>query len=514
MSVNARAFVVVAVIAWLFFFVAKRVAGDLISDEDYVRRRNVWFILTAGGFLLPNFWLYVALAVFVLAWAAGRDSNPAALYMLVLYALPPTEFQIPQFIAVNQLRILSVVILIPIAYRAMNRADVGAGNRLTWLDTFVIAFGLWQLVLFIPYEAFTNTIRRFSVYFLDTFIIFFAIARAGQSRKELAEIVIVFVLAACLMSVLAGFEYSRSWLLYQYISEAWGQENFGAYLLRDGKLRSQVSAGHALILGYVMVFAFGLSLYVRHQLVNVHARRFLPLVMWVGLFAAYSRGPWLAAVFTFFCYFSVQPQGLRKAAKALFVMGAVFGVVLMTPLGSNIISTLPFVGTVEQENVTYRQQLAALSWRLILENPWIGDPFFLDNMEELRQGQGIIDLMNGYAAVALASGVIGLTFYIGLFVVGAWKTLMAARRLSHQNDQFSELGFSLVACTLGTLLTIGVAGTGSIYYVLAGMMAAYIRVTRAEIAQAQHEDLNSRTSVRFAPQSRAARVDGVSSWRN
>jgi len=482
MPVNLKPLIVVVGIAWLIFLIAKPLFLSMMSAEDYSRRRNVWFVLTLSGFLLPSFWLYVAVAVVVIAWAAKRDSNPAALYMLVLYALPPTEFQIPQFIAVNQFRILSIVILIPIAFRALTQANESKQYNLTLLDAFVLLFGLWQLVLFMPYEAITNTFRRFSVYFLDTFIIFFAIARAGRTKREVTEIVAMFVLAACVLAVIGGFEYARSWLLYQFISESWGQQNLGAYLMRDGKLRAQVSTGHALALGYVMMFAFGLSLYVRRYFENARARFLLPLVMWVGLIAAYSRGPWFAAILVFFGYAAMQPQGLRKVAKALGVAVIIGGVFLMTPLGDNVVAALPFVGTVDQENVTYRQQLAEVSWRLILQNPWMGDPFFMDNMEELRQGEGIIDLMNGYAAVSLYSGVIGLALYMGVFLIGAWRTFWSARTLSRQGDDFAHLGFALVACMLGTLLTIGVSGTGSIYYVLAGMMAAYARVCAYDVS--------------------------------
>ena len=491
MTVNLKALVVVMVLAWAFFAVAKRFCTPLISPENYARRRNVWFVLTAAGFLLPNFWLYIFLAACVVFWAAKKDSNPLALYMLVLYALPPVEFPIPQFIGINQSRLLAIVILIPIALKAMNQRDSSSSNGMTWLDGFVILFGLWQLVLFVPYEAFTNTIRRFSVYFLETFIVFFAIARAGKSKSDFTEIVASFVLSCCVMSLLGGFESVRGWLLYQYISEAWGQENPLAYLLRDGKLRAQVSTGHSLALGYLLALGFGLSLYIRGHLENNRAKILLPLVIWIGLLGAYSRGPWLVAIIIFVSSFATQPSGMKKATKVILIGAALFGVVLLTPLGDRIIATLPFVGTIDQENVTYRQQLAELSWRLIQENPWFGDPFFLDNMEELRQGQGIIDLMNGYAAVALFSGVIGLFLYLGLFILAAWRTFWAAREFSRLGDEFSYMGYCLVACMLGTLFFIGTAGTGAIYYVLAGMMACYVRIGGLEIAQIWAENSNA-----------------------
>jgi hypothetical protein len=490
MTTNLKALIVILVVAWTVFAIARPFCAEFVASENFLRRRNIWFILTASGFLLPNFWLYAALAILLVSWGAKRDSNPAALYVLLLYALPPAEFSIPQFITANQYRLLSIIILIPIALRASSRKDVFSSGRLTAMDFFVIAFGIWQLALFIPYEAFTNTIRRFSVYFLDSFIIFYSLARSGRSRKDIVEIALFFFLSCCILSILGGFESVKGWLLYQQIPESWGLQNVGAFLLRDGKLRAQVSTGHALALGYVLCLGFGFSLYLREHIKNSNIRKLLPLLMWAGLLGAYSRGPWFTAIIIYLCSFIFQPGGLMKTVKVASIGAAIFGIVLLTPLGPGIIATMPFIGTIDQENVTYRQQLAEVSWRLIMENPWLGDPFFMDNMEELRQGQGIIDLMNGYAAVALFSGLIGLLLYLGVFLLAAWRTLRAAREFSRSNDELALLGYCFVACILGTLFFIGTAGTGPIYYILAGVMASYVRICAREVAEGRMERHN------------------------
>jgi len=494
MIVNAKAFLVVLIIAWAFFAAARPFCVSIISTEDYARRRNVWLAVTAAEFLLPNFWLYAIFALFLICWAAKRDKNPIALFALLLYVTPPLEFYIPKLIALNNLRIVVIAILIPFFFRKKAVDEYSKADKLTLIDASVIAFGIWQILLFIPYEEFTNTLRRSVVYFLDTFVIYFCIARSGKSRVDVIDVCLMFVLSCCIMSLLAVFESVRGWVLYQYIGEVWGNFDPRAYLFRDGRLRAQVSVGHSLALGYVLALGFGISLYFRNIGQSFHTRWLLPLILWAGLIGAYSRAPWLTAILTLVLSVAIQPGNIKNLVKLLSIGTICFSSVLLSPFGAKIIETLPFIGTVDQFNVEYRQRLADLSWRLILENPWMGDPFFLNSMEELRQGDGIIDLVNGFAAVALFSGLIGLFFYVSTFILVGWRTFRSAIKFQRIGDDFSYLGYCLTACMLGALFFIGTAGTGFIYYVLAGIMASYVRIEKLEENRNKLKSNDLRTS--------------------
>ena len=66
-----------------------------MSGEDFSRRRLVWFVLTIVGFVSPNIWLYALVAVPMLIWANRNDSNPIALYLLMLHVVPPVGVIIP-----------------------------------------------------------------------------------------------------------------------------------------------------------------------------------------------------------------------------------------------------------------------------------------------------------------------------------------------------------------------------------------------------------------------------------
>jgi O-antigen ligase len=89
-------------------------------------------------------------------------------------------------------------------------------------------------------------------------------------------------------------------------------------------------------------------------------------------------------------------------------------VLLTTPMGDKFIALLPFVGTVEQGTLTYRQRLFEVGVNVIMQNPFFGAyTFFLtEEAQELRQGS-LIDLGNTYLAIGLGNGLVGLSLFVG-----------------------------------------------------------------------------------------------------
>src|SRR5271156_395142 len=92
---NIKALIVVLAIAATVFHLAKPIALRFMSGEDFARRRFVWFVLTAVFFVSPNFWLYTLVAIPMLVWANRKESNPIALYLLLLHVIPPLSVNIP-----------------------------------------------------------------------------------------------------------------------------------------------------------------------------------------------------------------------------------------------------------------------------------------------------------------------------------------------------------------------------------------------------------------------------------
>jgi len=478
--------VVVLAIATMVFAFAKPLCVPFMAANDFARRRNVWFALTIVAFLSPSFWLFVPIALCLLAWSANKDSTPIALYLLMMHVIPPyAKVEIP-VVGINQLfeldcyRILAFAVLIPAVLAKRHEQAASTPPRVS-VDTLLLAYGALQLVQLMPYESITNTFRRGFLYGIDALVLYFAVSRTCTSRRALVDSMATLCLVCALYAPLALFETLKTWQLYREIGTQWGAPPAFGYLYRNDILRAEVSTGHSLALGYLMAVAFGFWLYLRPRLQDAPGAAWGYAWMWMGLVAAYSRAPWLVAVCILFCYVGLNPKGLGPFFKVLAVATLLGGVVLASPAGSWVIDKLPFVGTTDAENVLYRQRLAEAAWELIKVRPLFGDPFFMSNLEDLRQGEGIIDLVNTFATVAMASGIVGLSLFLGPFLIAMRTAYRRARATASTDPDLALLGMNLIACMAGTLFMMATGSFGTalshMYYVLMGLAVGYVRVS-------------------------------------
>jgi hypothetical protein len=482
---NLKALAVILTIATVVFAVAKPVCLRFMAEDDFLRRRNIWFALTIAGLVSPNFWLFAAIALPLIAWGAHKDPNPLALYVFVYCVVPSLSFEIP-VMGINALfqmnfhRVLAFAILVPAAWRLIHSKDNKTALRFTAMDLCVLAYAGLTLALLMPYESGTNSVRRGFLHFMDFMVLYFVATRAFSSRKAIVEIMATFCLLCAILAPMAFFEAQRHWLLYVNLGIAWGDIIGGAYVIRDGFLRAQVTAGQSIPLGYLLAIGFGLWMYLSSILQSRQWAVAVGILMWVGMIAAHARAPWLAAVAIYFVYVALGPNGATRFAKASIVFAIAAGLILVSPIGERVIDNLPFVGKVDASNVEYRQELAKQSWEMVKENPLFGNPSVMKNLESLRQGEGIIDLVNTYAQIAMFYGVPALFFYIGPYVIGIWKVFRMSRRLVRLDPDLSSLGAVLVACMLGFLLAMAMGGFGTSPYnfsvIVIGLAVGYSRL--------------------------------------
>lgn len=481
---NLKAMLVVLFIAMAVFKIARPICQQFMADVDFMRRRNIWLILTAAAFASPNIWLFMLVAMPFLAWGSGKDTNPVAFYIFFMNVVPPTiGIPIPaigginEFFDMNGYRILAFSVLVPAAFRlSRTRNKVGCGR----LDFLLLSFIALQLVLMVPYESFTNTVRRGFLVIIDVLLLYFVTTRSCTSKRSIIETMASFCLLCAIFAPISLFETLKGWLLYEGIGSQWGDRMRFVYLFRSGLLRAQVSAGNALPFGYMMAIAFGFWLYLRSRVRAGSLPYIIIIWMWIGLFAAYSRGPWLVAVVIIFANLALGPNGATKFIKAMLITGIIASLLLVSPIGDRIIDNLPFIGTVDASNIIYRQQLIETSLMLIRQNPFFGTPYFLEQMEHMRQGQGIIDVVNVYLNVALTFGLVGLALFLSIFLDTMWRTYRKVKQIKGTDSDLLLLGVNLLACMMGTLLMMGTGGLSAVmqnmFYMLIGLAAAYAQL--------------------------------------
>jgi hypothetical protein len=487
--------------AGVVFYFAKPVALLYIDEQDYDRRRNVWFALTITGFLSPSFWLFALVAAVLLLPVGRRDSNPLGLYMLLLHVINPIAVNIP-IVGVNRLfsldlyRLLSLLVLLPLVWRLRGTKPTLWVRNSRVMDLLLLGYGLLVTYTWITpdtpdaynlHDSVTNVSRRGLLFFLDDFIVYYAFSRACTSKRAIVDAMASFCVATAIMALIATFESQKHWLLYEFVGQNWGGELENQFLMRHGMVRANASAGHALALGYLFAVALGFWLYLRIRLESSLKRFGGLMVFAAGLLAAYSRGPWIGAIVIYFGYIAL---GSRPTVRLMKAVGAslVFAVaLLLSPVGARIMDVIPALGgSVDSYNVQYRHRLAERSLDLIRQNPVWGNSDAYVQLHDLRQGEGIIDFVNTYAEVAVFWGLVGLFFFVSFMLWGLVRSWWIARELRPIDPDLASMGVAIVACIVGSFLMLYtssfVLSYEKLYFVFGGLASAYVRLGLVRLA--------------------------------
>jgi O-antigen ligase len=121
---------------------------------------------------------------------------------------------------------------------------------------------------------------------------------------------------------------------------------------------------------------------------------------------------------------------------------------------------------------------------VIQRNPWFGSINYLDTpeMESMRQGQNIIDIVNTYISVALEKGFVGLGLFVGFFFLTLLGIYLAMRSIPDKDSEEHLLGRILLATLLAIMVIIFTVSSITVipivYWSVAGLGVAYAQMIR------------------------------------
>jgi len=492
MPEHLKALIVILALATAVFGLARKPACALAMVEgDFVRRRNLWFAVTLIAFLAHSFWIYILVAGSLLLLAGANENNRLALFYVLLFAVPPIGNEISglggirYFFEIDYLRLLSLSLLLPAALM-LHQREVSAGPTGGKAEKLLAAYLILNLVLQFNVDSFTNTLRKAFLFLIDVVLPFYVASRSLKTLADFRGALTSFSVAAMILAVIGMFEFARHWLLYSPLETALGVSwGYGGYLERDDTLRALGSTGQPIALGFVMAVAIGIYMFVQQSFARPAVRLTGLAVLAAGLIASLSRGPWIGAAVASLIFIATGPRAMSRFSVLAVISAIALAVLLSTPMGEKVISYLPFVGSVETENITYRQRLIEFSVAIILANPLFGSYDFMLFLEEMRQGQGIIDLVNSYLSIALTSGLVGLSLFVSFFGVILFGIAKQMRSLD-KADELHLLGRVLLATTIAILVIIFTVSSITvipvIYWSVAGIGVAYISMLRKSAA--------------------------------
>ncbi|MBE8232882.1 MAG: O-antigen ligase family protein [Endozoicomonadaceae bacterium] len=392
-------------------------------------------------------------------------------------------FCIRDLIKISYPLFLTITLLLPLLLS--NKTTGNKQHSIT--DKLIVFYIITISILSFRDTTTSHAIRTCITIALDIYVPYFAISRYIQTADQLKTALTALFIGLLPLTLIGFFEAIKHWHLFDQLAYAMANDpHQKKYDERAGLTRASTVFFGPIIYGYVMVIGNGLALYLR-PLMEEKFFRLSFLLFSFALIASVARGPWVGLAVLIIAYVLTG----KAAISQLFKLGlsglAIFALLSLSTFGNKLLDLLPFIGTAQSGTVDYREQLIENALIVIQRNPWFGSTTFLETpeMESMRQGEGIIDLVNTYIQIALAYGSIGLILFLAIFIGLLIRCYRIIKRLPSEEVDLIRMGRALFAILTAILFIIFT--TSSInyvpvfYWIFTGITAAYLNIAKQTI---------------------------------
>lgn len=489
MPEHFRALLFIIGLTLITFWFANKILGEHFSSKELKKWQAIWLATLTLAVVTQNFWLFsVIVLVGVTLYIPTKSSERVFYYLLLICVLPLEQLEIPGFAGIRYLfeldysRLMILVLLVPLLLK---------GNHTPHLfrlpsDKYIVGFIVLVSILGFRDNTLTNAVRNALLLSIDIFLPYFLLSRYLKTPEDIKKALLMLLIAIIPLAAVGVFENLKHWFVYKRISETiFDVQGFNGYTdIRGGGIRASTLFASPIILGYVMVIAAGILLYLKSISGKQAVINFALLIVIACLLSSKARGPWVGFAILLTCYMWTSRGGLKK----IILVGALgilsLPVLNMTETGSKYIDMLPIIGDTRADTIDYRARLIENAWVVFQKNPLLGSTNYLETpeMESMRQGQGIIDLVNTYIQIALPSGILGLILFCALFFGLSRGCYRAIKTLPKDQYSLLQAGRSLFCILISVLFIIGTVSSIDyvpvFYWALAGIAAAYLKTIR------------------------------------
>ena len=474
----------------VFVVLARPAFSDLLGANGFLRAALVIGVCTVAAFAGQDMRIVMVLLGVIGLWAArllggGVRGRLAALLMLVL-VMPPAHFEIGgiseinRFLDLTPIRLLSLLLLPGLAMHSLFGPKLPRPRWVVSVDMLFFGYQAFRLALHVPTTSGSGMVRLLVEAILDLMLPYYVFSRSIRSRDDLRFILTHGVLAGTFAAVIACAEAVAHHNLYEGLQWVYGykwQLSFG--LMRGDHLRTQAMTPVPILLAVELIVMIGLWTY----LVGAHWKRPRVLLIFallvVALGSTWSRGPWLGAIGFGLCLLGVRKMQPKAFVSLLVVL--VLAAIGVKAAGADTALLSALNGVLGGDaaalvTIDYRRELLDTALALLKQSPWCGVPNYASQMQSLKQGEGIIDLVNSYLAIALDAGVVGLIVYLAPYVVTVGRLLAAAgpEAAAGQPDAPGGVAFGpvFVALSISMLATIFTTSTFALMPLLLTLLLA------------------------------------------
>lgn len=503
----------------LLFLIAAISIGTLYSYLFVFKKKIVikagllWMTITTAAFVVENIWILSGVVVGCCVFLLPQQANyRLAFYFILLPILPAFKYSISKVAGINLLfvltypRLLALALLAPmflLLLKKRNKVRIFFREK---TDILVVLYVALLMLLSLRLPTITSAMRESVTLAVDILIPYFVISRYVETMDDFKRVFVGMTVTAVFLSFIGIFEQAFTWWFYRFLPELL---NFNDLLVkhsqfRSGWIRIGVTMG-SIHLGYFLALSLAIIFYFKDMLPNRAVITYMTASLFgINLLFTGSRGAWLTAllVLLIYTYLKLENARLRLALVAGAVVLTFAALVAPTQFD---VQDFDKTGTFR-----YRLDLLNASIATIKQNPLFGlqKPTEEGDLEDLRQGQGIIDIVNTYLQVGLSSGLIGLLLFVGIFAVPCYQLYVMSRRMRRvRMEQTRLIGVLLLAMLLATMFMImtvsSISFTPIYYWALLALGSSYIRLNRPELARQAAEQGLGRRARTVAPVSMA-----------
>jgi hypothetical protein len=255
---------------------------------------------------------------------------------------------------------------------------------------------------------------------------YIVVSRSIGSESDARAVISRLYLAGALAAIIAIFEASRHWALYDVMTIHFGLESRSISVLnvRAGFMRSAGPllnpTASAVFLAILPAGLWGIRSYFHKS--GYYA---LTALLLLGLLATQSRGGWIACAAGYCACWAYRGLKIRVACAVVLAIGLYWVASVVLPENGRLAESLGRTGAAA-DTMDYRRLLLENGLVEFRSHPVFGQPMadLLVSMRSMVQGQGIVDFVNAHLFVTLTSGSLGLAAWLliwGTPFAAAWK---------------------------------------------------------------------------------------------
>jgi hypothetical protein len=441
----------------------------------------VFGAMTAIAFLSPQLVIaHIAIALVPLVF--GRTKLKVGMIVAAgLFALPP----LPTNIVISGAWLFTWTMQSTLGLSGLVALLVAPGRLAKappWADSAMIIVILVLMVIDArggpPIGYFRQLANYFFVYVIPVLII----TRSARNALEWRLMLTVMAGVGIILSAIVLYETRSAWPLYASLSPHYGIETYGVVVKwRGGLMRAYGPLMEATSLGCVLVICFAAALATRRAFVsNLHYIGVVAIIA-IGTLAPQSRGGMIGIAVAFVIssfYRRGIGSGVQIGLAATLLSGAYALAMVIGSVGTQISTSLGEAkGTVD-----YRAELLRRGLQEFWKSPIFGDSKLniMARMQDLVQGEGIIDFVNSYLYFALFAGAVGLVLFCAAFLVPIGRLAYIRRMLPPESAERDVAGFcmTLLVSAAVMLAFTSYLDRPSIFFLIASTIALMIPVPR------------------------------------